>query len=103
MPGEGDRVQDQSVERLPQQRSSSITDELNEILSMLKAACPDGSTITFDFDGRLHVHIDVHRLEDVMKIEGVLPTLGAGIFHDVTRGDTPHHPMSHRLSAIVDR
>lgn len=70
---------------------------------MLKAACPEQATISFDFDGRLHVHIDVHHLEDLLKVEAMLPVLGAGIFHDLTRGDTPHHPFSHRLSAIVDR
>lgn len=92
-----------SVERLPEQRSTVITDELNKILDMLEGACPKGAVISFDFDGRLHVHVDVHNFEDVLKVEGVLPILGGGMFHDMSRGSTPHHPFSHRLSAIVDR
>lgn len=96
-------AQKQSDERLPDQRSSLITDELNKILAMLQGACPEDAIISFDFDGRLHVHIDVRNFEDLLKVEGLLPVLGGGIFRDVTRGDTPHHPFHHRLSAIVDR
>lgn len=96
-------VQRQSVERLPEQRSTVITDELNKILDMLTGACPKGAVISFDFDGRLHVHIDVHSFEDLLKVEGILPILGGGTFHDTSRGDTPHRSFHHRLSAIVDR
>lgn len=103
MPNEREASPRQSVEHIANQRRSRITDELNEILTMLKDACPDNAIVSFDFDGRLHVHIDVHTLEDLLKVEGILPVLGAGIFHDLGRGDTPHHPFFHRLSAIVDR
>lgn len=96
-------AQKQSVERLPEQRSTVITDELNKILDMLTGACPQGAVISFDFDGRLHVHIDVHSFEDMLKVEGILPILGGGTFHDISRGDTPHRSFHHRLSAIVDR
>lgn len=93
----------QSVERLPDQRSTAITDELNKILDMLTTASPEGAIVSFDFDGRLHVHIDVRSFEDLLKVEGVLPILGGGMFHGVSRGETPHRPFFHRLSAIVDR
>ena len=96
-------VQRQSIERLPEQRSAAITDELNKILDMLTGACPKGAVISFDFDGRLHVHIDVHSFEDMLKVEGILPILGGGTFHDISRGDTPHRSFHHRLNAIVDR
>ena len=96
-------VQVQSVERLPEQRSTVITDELNKILDMLTGACPKGAVISFDFDGRLHVHVDVHSFEDLLKVEGILPIPGGGTFHDISRGDTPHRSFHHRLSAIVDR
>lgn len=92
-----------SVERLPDQRSTMVTDELNKILTMLKGACPERAIISFDFDSRLHVHVDVHSFEDLLKVEGILPILGGGVFHDLTRGETPHRPFHHRLSAIVDR
>ena len=39
-------VQRQSVERLPEQRSTVITDELNKILDMLTGACPKGAVIS---------------------------------------------------------
>src|SRR3546814_3185611 len=45
-------VQRQSVERLPDQRSTLLTDELNKILDMLTSACPEGAIISFDFDGK---------------------------------------------------
>lgn len=92
-----------AVEHLPHQRVCNVTDELNKILSMLKGACPREAMISFDFDGRLHVHIDVHKIEDLLRIEGLLPSLGAGMFHDFSRGETPNHPFFHRLTAIVDR
>ena len=91
------------VERLPSQHVTSVTDELNRILSMLKGISPDGAVVSFDFDGRLHVHVDVHSVEDIHRIEAILPTLGGGIFHDLTRGETPHRPFYHRLTATVDR
>lgn len=93
----------QSVEHLPEQRSTVLTDELNKILDMLTSACPDRSIISFDFDGKLHVHIDVRSLEDMLKVEGTLPLLGGGMLHDVVRGRTPHRPFFHRLSAVVER
>ena len=93
----------QSVEHRPSQQTTSVTDELNTILTMLKEACPENAAISFDFDGRLHVHIDVHDLEEVLKVETILPTLGAGIFHDLVRRDTPHHPFMNRVSAVVNR
>ena len=96
-------VESLRVERLPEQRSTAVTDELNKILDMLGGTCPDSAVISFDFDGRLHVHVDVRKFEDVLKVESILPILGGGMFHDISRGDTPHRPFYHRLSAIVDR
>lgn len=103
MSSDGEPTKKQGVERLPQQRTRNVTDGLNDILSMVRSACPPEANITFDFDGELHVHIDVRSLEEVLKVEGMLPGLGAGIFRAISRGDTPHHPFFHRLSAIVDR
>jgi len=70
---------------------------------MLLEACPSGSHISFDFDGRLHVHIDVHKREDVSIVEMILANLGLGLFHGISRGGTPHHPFFHRVSALVAR
>src|SRR3546814_20363346 len=73
-------VQRQSVDRLPDQRSTLLTDELTKILDMLTIACPEGALISFDFDGKLHVPGDVNSFEDILKVEGPLPTLGGGLF-----------------------
>ena len=93
-----------SVERLPAaSQSTVVSDELNRILAILRDACPDQALINFDFDGRLHLHIDVRNREDVILIESMLPTMGMGLFHTISNGETPHHPFFHRISAIVDR
>jgi hypothetical protein len=81
--------------------SSRITDELTRILAMLRDLAPRDAVISFDFDGKLHVHIDVRKREEVTVIEAVLPTLDGGRFGQLSRGATPHHPFFHRVSAVV--
>lgn len=83
--------------------STVVTDELTKVLNLLKVACPGDAIISFDFDGRLHVHIDVHKQEDMARIEIVLPQLGPGLFFGLVRGSTPNRPFHHRLSALVAR
>lgn len=90
-----------NVEPFPQERHTTATDELNRILAILRDICPRDAHISFDFDGRLHVHIDVRNREEITVIEATLPTLGHGLFHSLSRGSTPHHPFFHRLSALV--
>ena len=91
-----------NVETFPQERRSKVSDELNRIMALLRDACPAGAHISFDFDGRLHVHIDVKNGETVSVVEAILPTLGQGLFHSLSRGKTPNHPFFHRVSALVD-
>jgi hypothetical protein len=92
------------VERLPSQQPSTIvTDELGRVLAILRDSCPKDATISFDFDGKLHVHIDIRKQEDVLILESILPTLGLGMFKSLRRGTTPNRPFFHRLSALVDR
>lgn len=92
------------VERLPTAISQSpITDELGRIFAALQQSIPDAAQISFDFDGKLHVHIDVRRREQIMLIEAMLPALcGGGRFHTINLGKTPHHPFMHRISAMVN-
>jgi len=90
-----------SVESFPLQHSTNLTDELNRILRMLQDIAPKDATISFDFDGRLHVHIDVRKREEGVLIEALLPTLRGGLFHSLARGATPNHPFFHRISALV--
>jgi hypothetical protein len=75
-----------------------VTDELNRILALLREGCPAGSLISFDFDGRLHVHVDVRRREEVTAVEAALQL---GLFTGIRRGATPHHPFFTRVSALV--
>ncbi|MBW8785752.1 MAG: hypothetical protein JF593_14140 [Novosphingobium sp.] len=80
-----------------------MTDELNTILTMLQKACPASALISFDFDGELHVHLDVRNREEVMLIQATLPLLGMGLFKNVSLGGTPHRPFYHRITALVAR
>jgi hypothetical protein len=91
-----------SIEHLPSQpRSNIVSAELTKILDALRVACPAHAEISFDFDGALHVHVDVRNLEDVARIESILPTLYMGIFDDIRRNSIPHRPFFHRVSATV--
>lgn len=90
-----------SVEPFPARRTTALTDELGRILNTVRGVAPEDAVISFDFDGRLHIHVDVRRREEVTLLEAVLPTLGCGRFHSLSRGATPHHPFSHRVSAMV--
>ena len=93
-----------SVEPFPgTQQSTVVSDELNKILIMLREACPQGARISFDFDGALHVHVDVRKREDATVVETLLPKMGVGLFQKVSLGGTPHHPFFHRVSARINR
>jgi hypothetical protein len=93
-----------SVEQFPvQPHSRAISDELNMIARFLRQACPLEAKVSFDFDVTLRVHIDVRNLEDVTKVEALLPTLGASMFRAVNRGLTPRRSFFHRVTAQIDR
>ncbi|HYX46312.1 MAG TPA: hypothetical protein VE820_05780 [Sphingomicrobium sp.] len=83
--------------------STPVSDELRKLASMLVPLCPRDSSIRFDFDGSLRVHIDVRRFEEMTTLESLLPMLFGGIFHDVQRGMAEKHSFFHRLSAVVAR
>ena len=93
-----------NVERLPGAFSPTVvSDELRRIRALLQAVCPGDSIISFDFDGRLQVHIDVRKREEVMLIQALLPTLEMGLFNNINLGNTPHRPFFHRITAEVAR
>jgi hypothetical protein len=83
-------------------RPQSVSDELNRITALLQSACPPETCISFSFDGRLQVHIDVRKREHVMFVEMILPNLEAGLFQQASVGGKPGHPFYHRVSAVVD-
>ena len=84
-------------------KATIISDELGRLLSAVRAISPANANVTFDFNGKLHLHIDVRNLEDVLRLEMSLPNLCGGIFADLRRGSVDNHPFLHRLSASVDR
>jgi hypothetical protein len=85
------------------ERSTIVTDELNRIGAAVRTICPDAAAIGFEFDGKLRINIDLRRLEDVARLEVVLPTLCGGAFSAIQRGLVDNHPFLHRLTALVDR
>jgi len=83
--------------------SRPITDELQRLTDVLAPLCPKDSAIRFEFDGRLHVHIDVRRYEDMTTVEAILPTACGGIFQQVQRSLVEKHSFFHRVTAVVAR
>src|SRR5687768_481234 len=83
------------------QRTMVISDELARLTGILREVCPPDGVITFGYDGALRLHIDVRRVEDVARIEALLPSLCGGIFHGVQRGLAARHSFFHRISSIV--
>jgi hypothetical protein len=94
MPGGVERFQRPS-------KSTPVSDELGRISAKLCEVFPEGTCVSFSFDGQLSVHVDVRKREDVTVVEMLLPKIEAGLFHTITRGGTPHHPFYHRISARV--
>lgn len=84
-------------------QATPVSDELGRLRKMLLELGPCDAIIKFEFDGRLRLHIDVRRVEDVAMLEAVLPSLSGGIFHDVQRGMAGHNSFRHRVSALVTR
>lgn len=96
-------VHPEGCERFPAPtRPTPVTDELNKIVGLLRETVPADATISFDFNGKLQVHIDLARREDVTLVEALLPKVGAGLFHSVNRAATPRRPFFHRVSAVVN-
>lgn len=93
-----------SVDQLPiPARSTVITDELTRLAGAVRAASPKDAAVTFDFDDTLEMHVDVRNLEDIARLEVLLPTLCGNIFANSRRGSVNNHPFLHRLTVSVDR
>ena len=80
-----------------------VSDELRTLTAMLTAHCPEDSVIRFEFDGTLHLHLDMRGFEELTAMEMLLPTIAGGVFHDVQRGMSERHSFFHRLTAQVAR
>lgn len=84
-------------------QSTPVTDELRKLACALKPHCPCDTIITFEFEEKLRLHVDLRRFEDMTTIEALLPTICGGIFGNVRRGNAVGHPFFHRVSAIITR
>jgi hypothetical protein len=83
--------------------ATPVTDELNRIRETVQALCPAGATITFEYSTRLRINIDTRRMENLARLETLLPTACNGLFTNIHRGLVDNHPFLHRLSAEVRR
>ena len=93
------------VDALPEvAQPTVVSDELGRIHRLLHDAFPDVHHICFEFNGKLSVHMDTRRKEQVALIQERLPYLAGGrLFSEVRRGETPRRPFEHRVSALVAR
>ena len=90
------------VARIPvPKRKPSIVPALQILRDEVLAVCPPEATVSFRFDGKLYVDIDIRSMEHVTLVESFLPTLRAGGFHDIRRGRAPS-AFLHRIVAEVD-
>jgi hypothetical protein len=81
--------------------SAAISDELTRITTLIRSALPDAAGVSFSFDGRLQVHVDVRNREEVTLAELILPSLESDLLQGMSRGRTPGHPFHHRITASV--
>jgi hypothetical protein len=82
---------------------TTVSDELGKLMGTLREHCSPEAVISFQFDGKLHVHIDVRDMEEIARLESILPSLCGGAFSELQRGLAAHHSFFHRLSARVAR
>ena len=83
--------------------AADLSDALGKLTGELRSHAPADAAVTLLFDGRLHINIDVRNLDDVARLEFLLPALCGGIFSNVQRGLVDKHPFLHRLTALVAR
>jgi len=100
-PEKGDKSRTNVESILGSSGSTPVSDELNRITTMLGPYCPADTVISFEFSGKLLLHVDIRRFEEMTTIEAMLPTACGGIFHDIHRGMASKHSFFHRLSASV--
>ena len=76
---------------------------LTKLTAILREICPSDANIGFEFDGKLHLNVQLRRFEDVTRVETALPSLCGMIFHDIRHGQVGRHSFLHRVSALVAR
>ncbi len=79
-----------------------VTEELIRLRTAVQSVVPSDTLISFHFDDRLHINIDVRDFSDLAKAETRLPELADGIFSNLRRSLADHHSFRHRLTAEVE-
>ena len=93
-----------NVERLFElPHAMPVSDTLRKLTAMIAPHCPKDCIIKFEYDGRLHLIIDIRRFEDMTALETLLPVMWDGTFYNVQRGIADKHSFFHRLTALVRR
>lgn len=100
----GDVEASAKVERISvPSKGTPVSDELSRLTAIIRDICPPDALIAFEFDGRLHLRVQLRRFEDVTRLEVALPTLCGGIFTEVHHGQVGRHSFLHRVGALVAR
>ena len=82
-------------------RPNGVSDELNKLVSEIRSYAPSNAIVSFAVNGKLHINIDVRDIDDLTRLESLLPSLWGGILSNVQRGLVDKHPFLHRLTALV--
>jgi hypothetical protein len=78
-----------------------VIEELTRLREAVQSIVPGDTSISFRFDDRLHINIDMRDSNDLARVETVLPSVAGGIFSNVRRSLADHHSFRHRLTAEV--
>lgn len=84
-------------------RCRKVIEELADLRASVQALVPGDTAISFFYDGRLHINIDLRDLRDVERAESFLPNVADGIFSNIRRSMADHHSFRHRLTAEVTK
>jgi hypothetical protein len=79
-----------------------VTEELIRLRTAVQSVVPSDTSISFHFDDRLRINIDVRDLGDLVRAETLLPSIADGIFSNLRRSLADHHSFRHRLTAEVE-
>ena len=76
-----------------------VIEQLSSLRDEVKSIVPTDTRISFHFDDRLHINIDVRDQQDLTRLEASLPSLANGVFKNIRRSLADHHSFRHRLTA----
>lgn len=80
--------------------AGEIETALGALADAIRTVCPSGASVSFRFDRRLHVDIDVRTVEQATAVERALPNLTQANFNAIRRAKSPS-PFLQRITAEV--